>query len=97
MGTTIIAAVKSEYRVDDLIRASGIARSTYCYHLQCLEQPDNHAELTWDMLRRLYLRYRCLRLSENSTVKPSHACRLRRASGQLFNKRNESANCGEIP
>lgn len=43
--TQIIAIGKSEHRLGDLLRAAGLTRSTYFYHLQRLNRPDKHADL----------------------------------------------------
>ncbi len=43
--TQIIAILKSDHRLADLLKAAGLARSTYFYHLQRLNRPDKHADL----------------------------------------------------
>lgn len=41
----IIAVLKSDHRLDLLLRAGRVARSTFYYHLGKLDRPDKHAQL----------------------------------------------------
>lgn len=41
----MIVTLKSTHRLDDLLGAAGLARSTFFYHQQRLTMPDRHAQL----------------------------------------------------
>lgn len=41
----VIAILKSQHQLNDLFEAANMARSTYFYHQERLNQPDKHAEL----------------------------------------------------
>jgi putative transposase len=40
-----VQALKADHRLEDLLASAGLARSTYFYHQQRLEQPDRQAEV----------------------------------------------------
>lgn len=41
----MVASLKSQYRLADLLQAAGLARSTFYYHQARLDAPDKHAGL----------------------------------------------------
>lgn len=43
--------LKSDHALPDLLAASGLARSTYYYHVARLDKPDKHAELKTEITR----------------------------------------------
>jgi len=40
-----VVSLKAEFRLDDLLNAAGVARSTFFYHQAKLHSPDPHADL----------------------------------------------------
>ena len=45
----VIAILKSDHKLEDLLQAAGLARSTFFYHQQRRHQPDKHAKLKKDI------------------------------------------------
>lgn len=72
----VITALRSEYRLLDLLRVSGVARSTYYYHLSKQDAPDRHEGLqeqireVFEASRRRYghRRVRLVLVNEYQTV-----------------------------